>query len=200
MPIRHCWSGGSSGTVLNYGGIVGATLARGLLSYLGLISFVVPPLCLVGSVHFFKKEGIRYFGYDLVCGLLIALSAMSILELIFGEKGVFYSDTIHAGGLIGLALAQLFKGLFNTAGAFVFLSLSLALFLILLLGISMGDVVKSLAALLSSSARIIGRFVRWMISYVSNAPEAAEEPTEKNPKGRPRPERPYDSGRCPTGA
>ncbi|MBN2223805.1 MAG: DNA translocase FtsK 4TM domain-containing protein [Deltaproteobacteria bacterium] len=173
---------GSSGTVLNYGGIVGATLARGLLSYLGLISFVIPPLCLVGAVHFFKKEGIRYLGYDLVCGLLIALSAMSILELIFGEKGVFYSDTIHAGGLIGLTLAQLFKGLFNTAGAFVFLSLSLALFLILLLGISMGDVVKSISALLSSLARIIGRFVRWMILYVSNAPEAAEEATEKDPK------------------
>jgi DNA segregation ATPase FtsK/SpoIIIE, S-DNA-T family len=150
------FAGGSPGPVLNYGGIVGSWLARLLISSIGIISFVVPPLCLILSVHFFKKEGIRYLGYDLVCGLFIVLSAMTILELSFGEEAVLYSDTIHAGGFIGLGLAQLFKGLFNTAGAFIFSSLSLALFLILLLGISMGDVIKGLTALFSSSARLIG--------------------------------------------
>ncbi len=179
------FAGGSSGAVLNYGGIVGASLARILMAYLGLISFVMPPLCLILSIHFFRKDGIRYLGYDLVCGVFIILSAMTILELAFGEEAVLYSDTVHAGGFIGLSLAKLFKGLFNTAGAFIFSSLSLALFLVLLLGISMGDVIKSLTLLFSSSARLIGMFARWSLSRESDATAEGEKPKGKGPKAAP---------------
>jgi DNA segregation ATPase FtsK/SpoIIIE, S-DNA-T family len=152
--------GGPGGAVLNYGGVVGAWLAHALFAYLGIISFFVPPICLILSIHFFKKEGIRYLGYDLICGLFIALSAMTILGLVFREGPALFYDTVHAGGLIGIGLAGLFTGLFNTAGAFVFSSLALALFLILLFGISMGDVVKTVASAASASAQIVLGLVR----------------------------------------
>ncbi len=92
------------------GGIVGAWLAHLLFAYLGVIAFAVPPVCLVAAIHFFKKEGIRYLGYDLVCGLFVGLSAMTILGLIFSEGPVLYSDTVHAGGLIGGGLAAAVHG------------------------------------------------------------------------------------------
>jgi DNA segregation ATPase FtsK/SpoIIIE-like protein len=129
-------AGEPGGNIFNWGGIVGAWLASLLFTYLGIVAFAVPPACLVWSVHFFKKEGIRYLGYDLVCGAFIALAALSILGLIFANGPVLYSDTVHPGGVIGIGLARLFTGLFNTAGAAVFSSLALVLFLVLLFGIS----------------------------------------------------------------
>jgi S-DNA-T family DNA segregation ATPase FtsK/SpoIIIE len=176
------FAGGSPGAVHNYGGIVGASIARLLFALLGLVSFVVPPLCIVGSFHFFKREGIRYLGYDLICGIFIALSAMTLLELIFGGKGIFYGGAVHAGGLTGLWLAEFLKGLFNTAGAFVFSILSLALFLILLLGISMGDVIRWLAAFFSSSAHLVGRLARRMVSRAPAAEKDDAGPPEKSRK------------------
>jgi S-DNA-T family DNA segregation ATPase FtsK/SpoIIIE len=173
-------TGVSSDAVLNWGGIVGASTARALLAALGLISFIVPAICLIGSVHFFRKEGIPYLGFDLVCGVFIALSAMTILELIFGGREALFSDTVHAGGLIGLSLSEIFKGLFNTAGAFIFAALSFALFLIILLGISMGDVIKGVAEFSSSSGRLIGRCVGWAFSPGRDAPGGDDKVTEKS--------------------
>jgi len=173
---------GISGHVLNYGGVVGAWLAHLLFGYLGIISFIVPPVCLVLAVHFFKKEGIRYLGYDIVCGLFIVLAMVTILALIFSEGPVFYSDTVHAGGLIGLGLARVFTGLFNRAGAFVFSSLAFVLFVILFFGISMGDVLKAVGSAASTSARFAGTQVRSALKNGSAGDEtetdgAGERPT-----------------------
>ncbi len=175
------FSGGAAGEVRNYGGIVGAWVARILLGWLGLVSFVVPPLCVIGSVHFFKREGIRYLGYDLICGIFIALSAMTLLELVFGGKGIFFGGAVHAGGVVGLWLAGFFKGLFNTAGALVFSILALALFTILLLGISMGDVIRGLAAFCSSAVRLIGILTRRLFS---RAPEGQKDDVGSPEKSR----------------
>ncbi len=171
---------GSLGPVLNWGGIVGASTARGLLTWLGLVSFVVPAVCLILSVQFFKREGIPYLGFDLVCGVFVALSAMTILELIFGGRRVLFSDTVHAGGLIGLSLSEMFKGLFNTAGAFIFSALSLALFLIILLGISMGDVIEAVTGLSASLGRLIGRGAGWAFSPGKNDPAIEDKKKEKS--------------------
>jgi S-DNA-T family DNA segregation ATPase FtsK/SpoIIIE len=173
------FSGGPSGPVLNWGGIVGAWAAGALLAWLGLISFVVPVLCLILSVQFFKKEGIPYLGFDLVCGVFNALSAMTILELAFGGRQVLFSDSVHAGGLIGLWLARLFKGLFNTAGAFIFSALSFVLFLVILLGISMGEVIGTAVKLSSSLGRLVGTFVRWAVAGGSDAPQEEDGKPEK---------------------
>ncbi len=146
---------GYSGAVQNYGGVVGAYLAALALVWLGVAAFLIPPALLICAIHFFRKEGIPYLMFDLLCGLFIVLSAVTILGLVFGSKEVLFGETILAGGTAGLALAGIFKGLFNTAGALIFSVLSLVLFVIILLGITMREIASSVARVATFSWALV---------------------------------------------
>jgi S-DNA-T family DNA segregation ATPase FtsK/SpoIIIE len=153
----------TGGAVHNWGGVVGSFLAGLVLSSLGVAAFLVPVLFVILAINFFKREGIAYLTLDLLCALLITLSILTILALVFASGPVLYDRTIHAGGLIGLTLASLLKGLFNTAGALIFSAVSLFLFTVILLGVTTREIISLMGSILSGAWRAVNAIVRLFV-------------------------------------
>lgn len=101
----------------NWTGRVGATLAEGLLQFLGTAVFLVPVVLGVVGWNRLRGQGMaasygRFFGH-----IVLLLSLASFLDLLYG--GIHYGgEEFGAGGYLGRRLASGLQVLMNTPGAF----------------------------------------------------------------------------------
>lgn len=120
-PADPSWNAaGSSGTVHNFGGIIGAYLADTLLMTFGVASYLVG-LFLFLSTYFVlsRKRGFSLAELGL---LLISLVMISVLLQLKWQSVTLYGHNTLAGGLIGALLGEQLRKYLSEAGSYLLVS------------------------------------------------------------------------------
>jgi S-DNA-T family DNA segregation ATPase FtsK/SpoIIIE len=100
----------------NYGGIIGSYTADFLFSSVGLITYILPIVLFVYGIR--RLLGREFHRIYLLGLLLLVLSAAMLASLI---TSTFHLDIANkSGGIAGLVLSDLFKGLLSIPGAYIF--------------------------------------------------------------------------------
>ncbi len=102
--------------VENYGGIVGSYLSDSLISAIGIMSFIIPPVFMVyGIKQLLGKEGQRIH----LIGLMLLILSSSIL-LALATMTFHMASLRYSGGFVGITIAQYLKGFLSLPGAYIF--------------------------------------------------------------------------------
>ncbi len=115
--------------IRNYGGVVGAYIADILISSVGLIICILPIALLVFGVG--RLRGREFHRISLLGLLLLIFSGSMLASLMTATFRLGLAD--KSGGIAGLYLSGLLKGLLSVPGAYMF---SLAVFFISLVILS----------------------------------------------------------------
>lgn len=132
----------------NLGGKVGASLAEGLLQFLGLASFLLPVFFGYLGIKALLPKGEKRFLVRAGGSLFLLLIFSSLFFLLFHRfswRGGFFL----AGGLLGDLLASFLVRYLSAAGSLIFLLALLLLFIIFSTEFSLGKVASFFARFLS---------------------------------------------------
>ncbi|OGD19760.1 MAG: hypothetical protein A2W03_17295, partial [Candidatus Aminicenantes bacterium RBG_16_63_16] len=117
--------------VANYGGRVGASLAEGLLQFLGLSAFVIPFLLGYLGIRTLLPRGEQRLLWKIGSGLWLLLLLCSLFSLL--QRGGFIwkgAEFELAGGLPGKLLGDFLSKYLNHIGSVILLSALLVLFVL----------------------------------------------------------------------
>jgi len=116
--------------VANYGGRVGASLAEGLLQFLGLSAFLIPVLLGYLGIRTLLPRGDELLLWKIGSGLWLLLLLCSLLSLLF--PGFLWKGAAFelAGGLPGKLLGDFLSRYLNHIGSVILLSALLLLFVL----------------------------------------------------------------------
>ncbi|MFQ5900687.1 MAG: DNA translocase FtsK [Thermodesulfobacteriota bacterium] len=147
-----------SGSIENWGGMVGSYISDLLLTSIGLSAYILPVVFIIFALEFIimgdlKLQFFRPIGFFL---LLFSLSGM--LSILFGEVRIFGVD-IPSGGLIGKGVHSILEGYLNMVGAFIVLFFFLIISTILTTGFSF-------LKMLSYIGRVIRAIYLWFINSI----------------------------------
>jgi len=112
---------GSLGKVHNLFGTVGAHLAGAAFFLLGFSAFWVVIILFALSFNSFRRRPVSSPVVSTISALVLIISFCGILSLKFPEQVAFKGGNMIAGGLVGIFLADLGRGLLNQPGAYLFL-------------------------------------------------------------------------------
>jgi len=107
----------------NYGGIIGSYIADFLISSVGLVTYILPIILFVYGIR--RLLGREFHRIYLLGLFLLILSASMLASLMTATFHLGLAS--KSGGIVGLYLSDLLKGLVSIPGAYIF---SLAVFLI----------------------------------------------------------------------
>jgi len=144
--------------VANYGGLAGSYLSDGMLKIFGMTSYLVPVLLVLFSFKLFLggKFGLAFspiFGF---IGLVFAISALLTEE--YGSIS-FSGVDFNAGGLLGKYSLKVLYSYLNQMGTDIVLVVILMISLMVTLDVSLVELVRRLAILLSSTLLRLKTFV-----------------------------------------
>jgi S-DNA-T family DNA segregation ATPase FtsK/SpoIIIE len=117
-PSIH--SAGAGGRVHNLFGVVGAQLAGLLIGLVGMGSFWIPLLLLLGSLQFFGNQSGRVMACTAAGGILLILTTAGLLAL-HQEHYVLFDKKFSSGGLLGIPIQALLVKYTNPAGGVIIL-------------------------------------------------------------------------------
>jgi S-DNA-T family DNA segregation ATPase FtsK/SpoIIIE len=147
-------------------GVVGAYLANGLLSLLGVASFVLVAALLYAAAVAFSKGGVLFktrkvFGY-----VLLTMLGTVLCHIIFREHELLG----HApGGILGEYLGGLFLSLLSFVGSLVVVTIGIVLALIEVVGFSPATVARWSGRVIASVASTVGRALQQCLGFVGRA-------------------------------
>jgi len=115
-------SAASSGSqVHNYGGLVGSYLADGLITGLGLASYLVGGLLFLATYFCFTKTRRRLRLPEVVLLLVFLLTAAVLFQLKWNHV-TFYGHPTLAGGLVGAVLGEQLRKYLSEGGSYLVVS------------------------------------------------------------------------------
>lgn len=161
---------GPLGKAHNLFGTVGAHLAGGVFFLVGFSSFWLVIIALTMSFLSFRGRHVSSPVKSTVAALTLLASFSGILSLQLSGVVSFRGGQIHAGGLVGVELAELTKSFLNFFGAYVFF---LAVFIISLMIVSR----LSLGWLFSSMGL-------WIMGVLRHIKEAINKKKERKKRSR----------------
>ena len=159
-PSIFSWTtGGEAASPNNWIGGFGASLAAALYALFGLAAWAVAGLLFVLGWRWFWARPLPNRGTKAAGLVLLVFSVPMLLSLAFG-KHKLYGEDMETGGIVGRALADVFRGRIGTTGA-VLLAITLVVLAVpLATQVSLGDVFLRLRV---RFAGLIGRFtVGWV--------------------------------------
>jgi S-DNA-T family DNA segregation ATPase FtsK/SpoIIIE len=112
---------GSVGKAHNLFGTVGAHLASATFFLLGFSAFWVVIILFALSFNSFRRRPVSSPLVSTISALALIVSFCGILNLKFPGEVSFKGGNMIAGGLVGIALADLGKNFLNQPGAYLFL-------------------------------------------------------------------------------
>ena len=161
---------GPLGKAHNLFGTVGAHLAGGVFFLVGFSSFWLVIIALTMAFLSFRGRHVSSPVKSTVAALTLLASFSGILSLQLSGVVSFRGGQIHAGGLVGVELAELTKSFLNFFGAYVFF---LAVFIISLMIVSR----LSLGWLFSSLGL-------WIMGVLRHIKEAINKKRERKKRSR----------------
>ena len=161
---------GPLGKAHNLFGTVGAHLAGGVFFLVGFSSFWLVIIALTMAFLSFRGRHVSSPVKSTVAALTLLASFSGILSLQLSGVVSFRGGQIHAGGLVGVELAELTKSFLNFFGAYVFF---LAVFIISLMIVSR----LSLGWLFSSMGL-------WIMGVLRHIKEAINKKKERKKRSR----------------
>ena len=159
-PSIFSWTaGGEAGSPNNWIGGFGASLAAALYALFGLAAWAVSGLLFVLGWRWFWARPLPNRGTKAAGLVLLVFSVPMLVSLAFGKRKL-YGEDMETGGIIGRALADVFRGRIGTTGA-VLLAITLVVLAVpLATQVSLGDVFLKLRV---RFAGLIGRLtVGWV--------------------------------------
>lgn len=117
--------------VQNVGGLLGATLAEGLLQVFGMAGYLVPPMMAVAGLAWSLRGSILYHARWMACAPLLIASTAGLFHLLL-PRGLFLPG-VAPGGLLGVMWQSLIVAGLPWGGLLVSLSV---LLLIAVVGLS----------------------------------------------------------------
>jgi S-DNA-T family DNA segregation ATPase FtsK/SpoIIIE len=182
----------TNGQIKNYGGLIGSYLSDTLITFLGIVSYLIPLFLIIyGIKRLLSKEKRR----ELLIGIPLFILSSSILLSLITETFSISTD-INYGGIIGQDISHLLRKLFYLPGAYIF---SLSIFfssLVIISPVSTSDFIKRI---LERKEKPSSR--REDIKVVDEPPEPPEEQPDTALASEPLKEQPEpvktekDSGR-----
>jgi S-DNA-T family DNA segregation ATPase FtsK/SpoIIIE len=142
-------------------GLVGAYLAEGLLSALGISSFLLVAALVYSAVVAFSQGGIPLSNRKLFTYLGLTVLGTVMSHLAFSGRPLMGHPP---GGVVGEYAGGLFVTLFSTIGSFVIIGTAMLLFVIDLTGFSPARLICSFWGLLCK----IGNHIKRGIVYLSS--------------------------------
>jgi S-DNA-T family DNA segregation ATPase FtsK/SpoIIIE len=113
-------TGAAKGAVQNMGGIVGAFLADLSIQALGWTAYLIPVFFLFLGITRFLYKNWGSWALRSVGALLFVLTLSVLVQLQAGSITFAGGGDVPAGGIVGKLVAEGLTGLFNVAGAQVF--------------------------------------------------------------------------------
>jgi len=129
----------------NLAGWLGATLSAGLLSFLGLTAFLLPPIGVAVGWRLIRQRPFLNPALTAVGWAAIVLALPGVASLMCSEVP-FRDGTVSCGGLVGLAETELLAGFAGPVGRLVILAFFLLVGGLLVSGRSAANVADGLAA------------------------------------------------------
>jgi S-DNA-T family DNA segregation ATPase FtsK/SpoIIIE len=124
--------------LLNLFGTLGAHLSGGIFLLVGFASFWLIAVCFTAAILSFQGRPLASPGKSILAGLCLIISFSGILALHFPDALQYRGFPVRAGGLAGLHLASLMKGVLNTFGAYILLLAAFVLSLMVCTRMSFG--------------------------------------------------------------
>lgn len=150
-------------------GPVGASVARALVTLVGVLAWVVPIEALLLGIPFVRGKRSLVTPSRLAGNLLICVIGASLVQVAWPEKLVFGRHP--GGGMVGELFGELARSLFSTAGSFLVGFALLGLILI-------GRASFSFIALMRWLAQVGRSFVRWTRATTQRVARAWKEARE----------------------
>ncbi len=168
-PSIFSWTaGGEAGSPNNWIGGFGASLAAALYALFGLAAWAVSGLLFVLGWRWFWARPLPNRGTKAAGLLLLVFSVPMLLSLAFGRRKL-YGEDMEIGGIVGRALADVFRGRIGTTGA-VLLAITLVVLAVpLATQVSLGDVFLKLRV------RFAGLIGRLTVSWVRHRDSRTKE-------------------------
>ncbi len=150
----------------NLFGLVGAHLANGLLSLLGVASFVLVAALLYASIAAFSRGGVLFKPRKAVGYILLTVLGTVLCHIVFREHELLG----HApGGILGELLGGLFLSLLSFVGSLVVVTIGIILALIEVVGFSPAKVARWSGRVLAFVASASSRVSRQCLGLVGRA-------------------------------
>jgi S-DNA-T family DNA segregation ATPase FtsK/SpoIIIE len=168
-PSIFSWTaGGEAGSPNNWIGGFGASLAAALYALFGLAAWAVSGLLFVLGWRWFWARPLPNRGTKAAGLVLLVFSVPMLLSLAFGRRKL-YGEDMETGGIVGRALADVFRGRIGTTGA-VLLAITLVVLAVpLATQVSLGDVFLKLRV------RFAGLIGRLTVSWVRHRDSRTKE-------------------------
>ena len=168
-PSIFSWTaGGEAGSPNNWIGGFGASLAAALYALFGLAAWAVAGLLFVLGWRWFWARPLPNRGTKAAGLVLLVFSVPMLLSLAFGRRKL-YGEDMDTGGIVGRALADVFRGRIGTTGA-VLLAITLVVLAVpLATQVSLGDVFLKLRV------RFAGLIGRLTVSWVRHRDSRTKE-------------------------
>ena len=139
---------------VNWAGWLGATLSAFLLSLIGVTAFLLPPLGLVLGWRLLRQRPLASPTLTLT-GWLIAILTLPGVTSLLATDVPFRDGHIPAGGLVGLAFAELLGGFAGPVGRLLIFAFFLAVGALMISGRSAATLAEAVSTRLK--ARLDGR-------------------------------------------
>ena len=168
-PSIFSWTaGGEAGSPNNWIGGFGASLAAALYALFGLAAWAVAGLLFVLGWRWFWARPLPNRGTKAAGLVLLVFSVPMLLSLAFGRRRL-YGEDMETGGIVGRALADVFRARIGTTGA-VLLAITLVVLAVpLATQVSLGDVFLKLRV------RFAGLIGRLTVSWVRHRDSRTKE-------------------------
>jgi S-DNA-T family DNA segregation ATPase FtsK/SpoIIIE len=105
--------------VNNWGGIIGATMARALFQLIGLGSYLLPLIIFLFAYRFFTPSDVFPDYFRLISSIVMILSLIGLFDLTLGGVKI-KGDAIAAGGILGNFLTRKLMVYLNPIGTYCF--------------------------------------------------------------------------------
>jgi S-DNA-T family DNA segregation ATPase FtsK/SpoIIIE len=143
-PNDSSWNVSGQKETQNWAGWIGANIATIFLQFIGLASYLIPPLLFAIAWRRFRTLKIssplwRIFGLSLIVISIASLLSLSFLPMLF-------DGSIYAGGLFGTMIGRTLESGLNTFGSVILLLAFIAIGILLATDFSFANVYEWLKA------------------------------------------------------
>ncbi|MDZ7832379.1 MAG: DNA translocase FtsK 4TM domain-containing protein [Desulfobacterales bacterium] len=152
---------GTSGSVHNFFGLMGAHIAGIFVGLFGVGAFWIPVLLMLACIEFFKERSAQALLLIAGGGLILTVVTGSLFA-IYGESYEIFGSRYAAGGMIGHPVRTMLLAYSNATGATVILAVFFIIGFILTTGVSFLGVLRNFGRMVGMAfTRIQGIFANF---------------------------------------
>jgi S-DNA-T family DNA segregation ATPase FtsK/SpoIIIE len=183
-PNDPSWNVSGQKETQNWIGWIGANIAAIFLQFIGLSSYLIPPLLFVIAWRRFRTRKIssplgRIAGLSLIVVSIASLLSLSFLPMLF-------DSSIYAGGLLGTMIGRALESGLNTFGSVILLLALIAIGILLATDFSFANLYEWLKThhKFSFVTGLSNRFHAWRVARRERAEQKMQQRAEIKAKRR----------------